>query len=73
MASSSLMTHEPTTRRGRRMLAERSSKLVENVKSAMFIKGPSTSQHVSDVMTEFVRFDFFKEVPFTQFLATLTP
>lgn len=49
------MTREPTTRRGRRLLADRSSKLVENEKSAMFIKSPSCSQHVTDVMTEFVR------------------
>lgn len=55
MASSSLLTREPATRRGRRFLAERSSKLVENPKTAMFIKGPSISQHVTDVMTEFVR------------------
>lgn len=49
------MAREPATRRGRRFLAERSSKLVENPKTAMFIKGPSTSQHVTDIMTEFVR------------------
>lgn len=51
----SLLSREPATRRGRRFLADRSSKLVENPKTAMFIKGPSTSQHVTDVMTEFVR------------------
>lgn len=55
MASSSLMDREPSTRKGRRVQEDRSSKLVENVKTAMFIKGPSTSQYVSDVMTEFVR------------------
>jgi len=75
MASSSLMEREPTTRRGRRALEDRSSKLVENVKTAMFIKGPSTSQHMTDVMTEFVRELFHQQtcsypipVPLFQYL-----
>ena len=55
MASNGFMDREPSTRKGRSVLEQRSSKLVENVKSAMFIKGPSTSQFMTEVMQEFVR------------------
>lgn len=55
------MDREPTTRKGRKLQEDRSSKLVENVKTAMFIKGPSASQHVTDIMTEFVRMDGRKQ------------
>lgn len=53
MASRSLLEREPSTRKGRSVAEDRSSKLQENVKTAMFIKGPSTSQFMTDVMTEF--------------------
>lgn len=53
MASNGFMDREPSTRKGRSVLEQRSSKLVENVKSAMFIKGPSTSQFMTEVMQEF--------------------
>lgn len=53
MATNAFMEREPTTQRGRRIADNRSSKLEENVKTAMFIKGPSTNQVMSEVLTDF--------------------
>lgn len=55
MASSGLLAREPKTRKGRKVLEAKAPKIIENVKSAMFIKTPSTSQFMADVMKDFVR------------------
>jgi hypothetical protein len=42
------------TARGHRFLQEREAKVVENTKSAMFIRGTTTSQLVNDAMADLV-------------------
>lgn len=54
MSTTSLIQKEPKTKKGARYLESREPKLIENVKTAMFIKTPSTNQFMSDVLRDFV-------------------
>lgn len=52
--STSLLQNEPKTKKGARYLESREPKLIENVKTAMFIKTPSTNLIMSNVLKDFV-------------------
>jgi ribosome production factor 2 len=48
------LSRKAKTARGRRFLDNRESKVVENTKSAMFIKGTTTSRIVNEAMADLV-------------------
>jgi hypothetical protein len=50
---------KPKTKRGKRFLEGRESKVVENVKKAMFIKGGRTNEAVSKALKEMVFYVYF--------------
>lgn len=50
------LSRQAKTARGHRFLQEREPKVVENTKSAMFIRGTTTSQVVNDAMADLVIF-----------------
>jgi len=56
------------TARGARFLENREPKVVENTKQAMFIKGTTTSQVVSDAMADLVSSQVFLVLIFKPFL-----
>ena len=45
---------KPRTRRAKRALEKREPKVFENVKKAMFVRGPNTSPAVRDILKELV-------------------
>ena len=50
-----LISSKPKNQRVKRALEERAPKLVENEKSAMFIRGGRTSETVTQVLKDLVR------------------
>lgn len=50
------VNHAPKNRRSRKAMEDREPKLVENTKTAMFIKGIKSSQTIQSVLTDLVRF-----------------
>ena len=45
---------KPKTQRGKRFLQDRESKIYENTKRTMFVKGGNTSQTVTQLLKELV-------------------
>jgi len=50
-----LFCRKPKTKRAKRAMEKREAKIVENPKSAMFIRGHNTSAVINEVLTDLVK------------------
>lgn len=58
------LTRKPKNAKSKRVLKTRQPKVIENVKSGIFIRGPTTSAFVNTFLSEMVSFYLFINLDF---------